>query len=208
MSDGKVQKTLLICQLADIEIVIFYRWMREVYRQNLPDAFDIPEIKKLFLNNIRTHAVYSFAHYVLFGSHIAMDSHLLLNDICPKVLASMHGLKEKLCSQIVHSCEITARNSHIKERVTVSRHALERFYQRVQDSSLSVSEGKLSEKLITKFQESFERAGPTEIPKNQRVVRIINNDFKRVLYFFDQVYNLRFVVLEKEPIIVTVERPR
>ena len=103
-----------------------------------------------------------------------------------------------------------AWNKHTGE-VIVSVHALERFNQKVCNKQGSLPEI-FPQKLLRKFQKSFERAELTEIPKEQRALRVINNRFERAQYLLDTAANIRFVIPETKQgetlTIVTAERPR
>ncbi|MDP3726313.1 MAG: hypothetical protein Q8R36_03900 [bacterium] len=223
-------KNLLLDQLTDTEIIIFYRWMRGRYRTDLPDIFDLSEIENVFFNNVGTHAVYSFAHYVLFEHHIPKRCNILRQGIHDKILEFLPQFKEKLHTSPyatsndtatavklkISSCfattDLTAWNAHTGE-VIISWHALERFYQRARDIEDVLSpEEPLPKRLLNSFKKSFARAKPVEIDPTEKTKRIISNDFKPSVYLLDQAGNMRFVIPEtkqdKKSTIVTVERPK
>jgi len=102
--------------------------------------------------------------------------------------------------------QIAAYNSHVGQ-VFATEHALERFHEYT-INNLSFQKARSSRSFKRKFKESFGRAELTDIGKSNRTKRLINNRFQPVLYLFDRNRNLRFIVLEREPVIVTVERPQ
>ena len=96
---------------------------------------------------------------------------------------------------------LTAWNVHAGN-VEITEHALTRFKERFSAKDLT------PQQLLKRFCALFQGAVPTDISPAHRVERIIENGFRKARYFLNTGANLRFVVLEDKPIIVTVELPR
>jgi len=220
-------KEKLFALLTMEEIAIFYHWIRAVYRTNIPDIYKARDIKKTLIEEVGTRHIYSFAHYILFGYHIPSrirkkGKNSVLVSSYQHIVSNVQDLKEKLYAssyaeegaQWAHevvrlsSQPITARNPHIGE-IIVTTHALERFCERVYGASPTHKKKFMpTPAIVEAFLLSFKCAEPTEIDPSEKVKRIIRHRFEEADYFLNDANNLRFVVIKKDRIIVTVERPR
>ena len=222
LSNQEVKRKIL-SRLTEKELAVLYVWMREKYRPGLIELEIVRDIRDA-LNDIGAKYIFCFAHYILFGTHPTgtAKAKKCLPEIGKKVLSAVSVLKEKLsasphvkkldeserCSALIRAAGrslslggMKAFNPNIGE-VEITEHALTRFKERFSAKDLT------PQQLLKRFCALFQGAVPTDISPAHRVERIIENGFRKARYFLNTGANLRFVVLEDKPIIVTVERPR
>lgn len=108
---------------------------------------------------------------------------------------------------------LEVRNSQIfSEPVAITKHAWERFCERyLQACCVGQKPSTSRNYYITKFRECFKRARKEKLPAAIATERLINNDFRPVIYLHDPGSRLGFVVsdyLRRQATIITVDPAR
>lgn len=216
----KDAKMLLLEHFEGNELVIFYMVMRLVLRTNVKKNVKNPisrcEIKNHLYGQTKTRTLFLFTAKMLGlkNPHTKQDLQYVYHATFDNVLR----LKEAILSYYHEHIELhitkyaRASNPQTGE-VVITIHALERFYEYTLFSLLLTGGivNKITyEFLVRQFQIAFSEAEKIEIKPEIKVKRIINNNFKKAKYFVSTInekLQLRFVVLEKKPVILTVEIP-
>jgi len=211
---AKGKKKIFLVQLTDDELLTMYLWVHAEY-DILRSGISKKEVRKYFrrLDAGSFGRVMSFLSFKMFGKHewgYQTIFHLLpefRRKLAESVYTNQGEQKDAVSQDQEPFCyqgknHLTAWNVHAGN-VEITEHALTRFKER-HHSAKDLT----TQQLLKKFRELFQGAVPSEISPAHRVARIIENSFRKARYFLNTGANLRFVVLEDKPIIVTVERPR
>ncbi len=121
-------------------------------------------------------------------------------------LETQRRLKEKLIKELLECPDHLSVAQHTTGKVTVTKHAWQRFVARYcHVTKIGNPHFYDKEHFIRQLQRCFSAAHEKQLSVKGEIKRLFANRLEAVRYFYYAPLNLRFVVLEERPALLTVE---
>ncbi|MBI4118453.1 MAG: hypothetical protein HY455_02895 [Parcubacteria group bacterium] len=223
----------LIEALTDAELLTIHRWVcsEQSFLFPIRRTLHKKQVRAYFENRVGEKTltgVLSFLFFRIFGDHEWTEVYEKILVFLPRfkeaLRSSSHFKEIETDTAIEDTSEPVARASEAPSDlpalsawnvtcgvVFISKHALERFNERVCGKSEPLS-NPIPDRLLRSFKRAFERAVPVTLDSRWNTARIINNNLRRASYLVDRSSGIRFVLPEvsgrRKPFIATAERPK
>lgn len=222
--------------LTDEELVVFHRMGYGTYGLNPRESVvDPKKVRKFLEKRAQADLLIKIAHGIVHEVN-RPPPEMSFAEIKNDVFNSLPILKEKLSLEkrntqgevtksfltpetrpfsdkekevpLIPIETIVLFHPEIPGEIHITNHAFERFLQ-YRSGVKETFRGLIPAALVRKLRKTFATTKVDDtVSSGHRVERIINNNFQRAFYLIDPGRQFRFVVLEKELNVVTVERPR